>query len=62
MLVLGTNIAVRGIVGCSKSSSRQCDLLLILILEVSGDLVIRETPASRGTETSAEVLVGPPGG
>ena len=24
------------------------------------DQVIRETPASRGTETSAEVLVGPP--
>ena len=26
-----------------------------------GDQVIRENPASRGTETSAEVLVGPPG-
>ena len=25
-----------------------------------GDKVIRENPASRGTETSAEVLVGPP--
>ena len=25
-----------------------------------GDQVIRENPASRGTETSAEVLVGPP--
>ena len=25
------------------------------------DQVIRENPASRGTETSAEVLVGPPG-
>ena len=25
-----------------------------------GDQVMRETPASRGTETSAEVLVGPP--
>jgi hypothetical protein len=25
-----------------------------------GDQVIRETPANRGTETSAEVLVGPP--
>ena len=24
-------------------------------------IVIRENPASRGTETSAEVLVGPPG-
>ena len=27
---------------------------------LSGDQVIRENPASRGTETSAEVLVGPP--
>ena len=26
----------------------------------SGDQVIRENPASRGTETSAEGLVGPP--
>ena len=26
----------------------------------SSDQVIRENPASRGTETSAEVLVGPP--
>ena len=26
-----------------------------------GDQVIRENPANRGTETSAEVLVGPPG-
>ena len=26
----------------------------------SGDQVIRENPANRGTETSAEVLVGPP--
>ena len=26
----------------------------------SGDQVIRENPASRGTETSAEELVGPP--
>ena len=26
----------------------------------AGDQVIRENPASRGTETSAEVLVGPP--
>jgi hypothetical protein len=25
------------------------------------DQVIRENPASRGTEASAEVLVGPPG-
>jgi hypothetical protein len=25
-----------------------------------GDQVIRENPASRGTEASAEVLVGPP--
>ena len=28
--------------------------------DLSGDQVIRENPASRGTETSAEVLVGPP--
>ena len=28
----------------------------------SGDQVIRENPANRGTEASAEVLVGPPGG
>jgi hypothetical protein len=27
---------------------------------VSDDQVIRENPASRGTEASAEVLVGPP--
>ena len=27
---------------------------------LTGDQVIRENPASRGTETSAEVLVGPP--
>ena len=27
---------------------------------VVSDQVIRENPASRGTETSAEVLVGPP--
>jgi len=27
-----------------------------------GDQVIRENPASRGTEVSAEVLVGPPWG
>jgi hypothetical protein len=27
----------------------------------SGDQVIRENPASRGTEASAEGLVGPPG-
>jgi hypothetical protein len=26
----------------------------------TGDQVIRENPASRGTEASAEVLVGPP--
>jgi hypothetical protein len=29
-------------------------------LEEVSDQVIRENPASRGTETSAEVLVGPP--
>ena len=28
--------------------------------EAVSDQVIRENPASRGTETSAEVLVGPP--
>ena len=28
--------------------------------EENHDQVIRENPASRGTETSAEVLVGPP--
>jgi hypothetical protein len=27
---------------------------------LGSDQVIRENPASRGTETSAEVLVGPP--
>jgi hypothetical protein len=27
---------------------------------VESDQVIRENPANRGTETSAEVLVGPP--
>ena len=27
---------------------------------VSGDMVISENPASRGTEASAEDLVGPP--
>ena len=27
---------------------------------ITGDQVIRENPASRGTEASAEVLVGPP--
>jgi hypothetical protein len=32
-----------------------------LLLFSSADQVIRENPASRGTETSAEVLVGPPG-
>ena len=34
-----------------------CDIVQVL----RGDQVIRENPASRGTETSAEVLVGPPG-
>ena len=29
-------------------------------LTTRGDQVIRESPASRGTEASAEVLVGPP--
>ena len=28
---------------------------------LQSDQVIKENPASRGTETSAEVLVGPPG-
>ena len=31
------------------------------VRERPGDQVIRENPASRGTETSAEVLAGPPG-
>ena len=55
MLVLGTNIAV--LLDCSKSS-RQCRAFLTYLLTT--DQVIRENPASRGTETSAEVLVGPP--
>jgi hypothetical protein len=38
-------------------------LLLVAAYHASySDQVIRENPASRGTETSAEVLVGPPGG
>jgi hypothetical protein len=41
-----------------RESEGQSDLLLLL----QSDQVIRENPASRGTETSAEVLVGPPGG
>ena len=58
VLVLGTNIAV--LLDCSKSS-RQCSLpYLLTYLLASGDQVIRENPASRGTETSAESLVGPP--
>jgi hypothetical protein len=40
---------------CSKSS-RQCSLSYLL----DQIRVIRENPANRGTETSAEVLVGPP--
>ena len=31
------------------------------LIASSFDQVIRKDPASRGTETSAEVLVGPPG-
>ena len=61
MLVLGTNIAV--LLDCSKSS-RQCSLPSFPLVT---DQVIREDPAvrsscvrGRGTETSAEVLVGPP--
>ena len=59
VLVLGTNIAV--LLDCSKSS-RQCSLsyLLTTYLRRQPDQVIRENPANRGTETSAEVLVGPP--
>jgi hypothetical protein len=30
-------------------------------ISLRGDQVIRENPASRGTETSAEDFVGPPG-
>jgi hypothetical protein len=61
-------------VGCSKSS-KQCDLYYLLTRGGGGgkwrtarsaiqqkcDQVIREIPVSRGTETSAEVRVGPPG-
>ena len=40
-----------------------CDsvrLLFFFFFDAKGDQVIRGNPASRGTETSAEVLVGPP--
>jgi len=41
-------------------SSGQCSLPYLLTYTVVSDQVIRENPANRGTETSAEVLVGPP--
>ena len=40
--------------GGAVSADPNADLLV-------SDQVIRENPANRGTETSAEVLVGPPG-
>jgi hypothetical protein len=40
--------------GCYKDGTKQTTK------QLTGDQVIRENPASRGTETSAEVLVGPP--
>jgi len=50
-----------------KGAGAVIDVLLLLcllpppLIKRSGDQVIRENPAGRGTETSAEVLVGPPG-
>ena len=49
-VLLGTGTQARG----DGSRDRRANVTL------SGDQVIRETPANRGTETSAEVLVGPP--
>ena len=69
VLVLGTNIAV--LLDCSSRLDSVAFLPYLLTLQQGGmkerraappvsDQVTRENPASRGTETSAEVLVGPP--
>ena len=58
VLVLGTNIAV--LLDCPKSS-RQCSLSYLLTYLC--DQVIRENPASRGIDTSAEAFLSVrPGG
>ena len=57
---------VRAVCVCSTSrafTSRACSAGLPVrgfIPPITCDQVIRENPASRGTEVSAEVLVGPP--
>ena len=56
VLVLGTNIAV--LLDCP--SRLDSVAFLPYLLTYLSDQVIRENPASRGTETSAEELVGPP--
>ena len=57
--VLGLGAQHRGIVELSEDRD-VCDSVRLLYLLTTTDQVIRENPASRGTETSAEVLVGPP--
>ena len=44
----------------SPVARREGDIPRTQIENSVSDQVIRENPASRGTETSAEVLVGPP--
>ena len=68
--VLGLGARHRGIVDLSEGVIRCVTVLVACYYSSSSsswkvivisDQVIRENPASRGTETSAEVLVGPPG-
>jgi len=49
--------------GKKKKKKKKIFLLLLLLLlgkKRRNDQVIRKNPASRGTETSTEFLVGPP--
>ena len=58
--VLGLGAQHRGIVELSQSVFRCVTVFACYSSSSSFDQVIRENPASRGTEASAEVLVGPP--
>ena len=63
--VLGLGAQHRGIVELSQSVFRCVTVFACYSSSSSNvvsDQVIRENPASRGTEASAEVLVGPPWG
>ena len=53
--MLDSTVVCRRALGCEWGGTPD------RIKKSARDQVIRENPASRGTEASAEVLVGPPG-